>query len=192
MFGVLKRYYDKRNTCVALISVIKVTAQRTVKKKTTTRKQESVKHHDKTEWEQKEKQVVGKREEEVESEMFTAYQIIAENVDEMGNTAQTIIQEEQLNPIRYYLVDYLRQAITVEWNSERKITKVVFRRLDDWEVRRIIQTYRQLIDDTKASLALSMGQLVAKRKEVVPVSSDTENSDQENYADVQKKLAEMQ
>ena len=63
MFGVLKRYYDKRNGCVAQITVIKVTAQRTVKKKTTTRRQESVKHRDRTEWEQQEKQVVGKKEE---------------------------------------------------------------------------------------------------------------------------------
>ena len=48
----------------------------------------------------------------------------------MSNSKQKFIEEDEL-PKTEFLVDYLRKAITVEWNEDQRIINVIYTKLSD-------------------------------------------------------------
>ena len=65
---------------VALITVTRVKVQKTIKRNVTKVEQKKVLHHNATEWEKGEQEVVEQRQDIADVQMITAYLIQAENV----------------------------------------------------------------------------------------------------------------
>ena len=133
--GQAAKFYMNIRGSRALITVIRVVGVRTLKRKVTTKKQKRVLHHDAPDWEVGEEEVVDKRQEIAEEVEEIRYLIRADNCQDMNNYKEIWVPDAELY-VAYFIVDYLRAALTIEWDDNqevenRKIVKIVYKQPTD-------------------------------------------------------------
>ena len=119
MFGIICIYYVKRTTSVVRITVRNVELKRTVTEK-----------HTKTERHGNEAEKVSKETKTKEIEFMEGYHA---TVEHLGVATYKLEKVFKTNRLPRFPVDYLRKAITIDWEDNHMI-KVHYRDLDESQV----------------------------------------------------------